>query len=170
MAVIIALGVALLVGWRRRPDALEVAIRADVTLKLKQRLSTAWEFVALHGDNELADRLAVQAVKAGVPADPWLVFPLRVNRWGWLAPLAATALLLVSVIDLHPGAGAGASERSTSGWWARASAWGRSGARCRHGRSVTSCHAAPGRPHSSSAWARACKAVRCPAAGPGAVA
>lgn len=100
-AVIIALVVALLVGWRRRPDSLEVAIRADVMLRLKQRLSTAWEFVTLHGDNQLADRLAVQAVKAGVPADPWRVFPLRVNRWGWLAPLAATALLLASVIDLN---------------------------------------------------------------------
>lgn len=100
-AVIIALVVALVVGWRRRPNALDVAIRADVMLRLKQRLSTAWEFVILHGDNELADRLAVQAVKAGVPSDPWRVFPLRVNRWGWLAPLAATALLLASVIDLN---------------------------------------------------------------------
>ena len=100
-AVIIALVVALLMGWRRRPDALEVAIRADVMLKLKQRLSTAWEFVTLHGDTELADRLAVQAVRAGVPADPWRVFPLRVNRWGWLAPLAATALLLAGVVDLN---------------------------------------------------------------------
>ena len=99
-AVIIALAVALLVGWRRCPDSLEVAIRADVMLKLKQRLSTAWEFVTLHGDDQLVDRLAVQAVKAGVPANPWRVFPLRVNRWGWLAPLAATALLLASVIDL----------------------------------------------------------------------
>lgn len=100
-AVIIALVVALLMGWRRRPDSLEVAIRADVMLRLKQRLSTAWEFVTLHGDDQLAERLAVQAVKAGVPADPWRVFPLRVNRWGWLAPLAATALLLASVIDLN---------------------------------------------------------------------
>lgn len=99
-AVIIALAVALPVGWRRRPGALEVAIRADLMLRLKQRLSTAWEFVTLHGDNELADRLAAHAVKAGLPARPWRVFPLRVNRWGLLSPLAATALLLVSVVDL----------------------------------------------------------------------
>lgn len=100
-AVIVALAAALLVGWRRRPDSLEVAIRADLTLRLKQRLSTAWEFVTLHGESELADRLAVQAVKAGLPARPWLVFPLRVNRWGLLTPVAATALLLVSVVDLE---------------------------------------------------------------------
>lgn len=100
-AVIIALAVAFVVGWRRRPDTLEVAIRADLILKLKQRMSTAWELATLHGDSELTDRLAVQALKAGLPADPWRVFPLRVNRWGWLAPLAATALLLVSVADLN---------------------------------------------------------------------
>lgn len=100
-AVIIAVAVALLVGWQRRPDALEVAIRADLTLNLKQRLSTAWEFMTVHGDGELAERLAVQAVKAGLPARAGLVFPFHVHRWGRLAPLAATALLLVSVIDLN---------------------------------------------------------------------
>lgn len=99
--VVIALAVALLVGWLRRPDALEAAIRADLTLKLKQRLSTAWEFMTVHGDAELAERLAAQAVKAGLPERPGSVFPLQVNRWGRLAPLAAVALLLASVVDLN---------------------------------------------------------------------
>jgi len=98
--VTIALAVGLLVGWQRRPGALEVAIRADLTFKLKQRLSTAWEFMTVHDDGELAERLAVQAVKVGLPLRPDMVFPLQVNRWGRLAPLAATALLLVSVLDL----------------------------------------------------------------------
>jgi len=100
-AVIIAVALALLVGWKRRPDALDVTIRADLTLNLKQRLSTAWEFMTVHDDDELAERLAVQAVKAGLPAHTGLVFPFQVNRWGRLAPLAATALLLVSVVDLN---------------------------------------------------------------------
>src|SRR5688572_16287803 len=95
-----AVVVALLAGWWRRPAALEVAIHADLKLKLKQRLSTAWEFLTAHQDEELTERLAVQAVNAGLPADPWAVFPLRVNRWGWLAPLAATALLLAAVIEV----------------------------------------------------------------------
>jgi hypothetical protein len=99
-AIAAALGVALLLGWLRRPGALEVAIRADVALKLKQRLSTAWEFLTLHSDRELAERLASQAVRSRLPVHPWLVFPLRVNRWGLLAPVAATALLLASVLDL----------------------------------------------------------------------
>ena len=95
-----ALTLALLAGWWKRPDALEVAIRADLNLRLKQRLSTAWEFTVVHDDGELAERLAVQAVNAGLPHRPGAVFPLRVNRWGRLAPLAATALLLASVIEL----------------------------------------------------------------------
>lgn len=96
----IALVAALAVGWRRRPDALEVAIRADLMLRLKQRLSTAWEIMTVRDDGALAERLAVQAVKAELPDRPWLVFPLRVNRWGMLLPLPAAALLLVSVLDL----------------------------------------------------------------------
>jgi hypothetical protein len=100
--VIVAVAVALGVGWLRRPAALEVAIRADLALRLKQRLSTAWEFMTTRGEDALAERLAAQAVKAGLPAIPGTVFPLRVNRWGRLAPLAATALLLASVVDPLP--------------------------------------------------------------------
>jgi hypothetical protein len=100
-AVIIAVALALLLGWQRRPDALEVAIRADLALKLKQRLSTAWEVITVRGDSELAERLSVQAVKAGLPTHPGRLFPLRVNRWGQLSALAALALLLVSVVDLN---------------------------------------------------------------------
>lgn len=99
--VVIAVALALLVGWWRRPDALEAAIRADVALNLKQRLSTAWEYMTVHGDRELAERLAVQAVKAGLPVHPGRIFPMQLNRWGRLSPLAATALLLVSTIDLN---------------------------------------------------------------------
>ena len=57
--------------------------------------------MTVHGDVELAERLAVQAVKAGLQSRAGAVFPLHVNRWGRLAPLAATALLLVSVVDLN---------------------------------------------------------------------
>jgi uncharacterized membrane protein YqjE len=96
---IVVLALALLVGWWRRPATLDVAIRADLALKLKQRLSTAWEFMTAQGDQELSERLAVQALGAGLPARAGMVFPLRLGRWGGLAPLAAVALVLVSVID-----------------------------------------------------------------------
>ena len=98
--VVSALAVALALGWWRRPDALTVAIDADLQLRLKQRLSTAWEIMSTQGSGELTDRLARQALRAGLPARPNAVFPLRINRWGWVAPLAATALLLAVVVDL----------------------------------------------------------------------
>jgi hypothetical protein len=100
-SVMVALVAALLVGWYRRPDTLDVVIRADVALRLKQRLSTAWEHMTLRGDAELTERLAAQAVKATLPDRPGLVFPLRVNRWGRFAPVAAIALLLAGTLDLN---------------------------------------------------------------------
>lgn len=99
--VIAALAVALWAAWQRHPDPLEVAIRVDLRLGLRQRLSTAWEFMTAHRDDERVGRLAVQAVKANLPRSPRRVFPLRINRWGQLAPLAAAALLLASVLDLE---------------------------------------------------------------------
>lgn len=99
-SAIIGVALALLLGWRRRPDSLGVAIRVDLALKLKQRLSTAWEVMTVRGDSELAERLCAQAVKAGLPVHPRRLFPLRVNRWGQLSALAAIALLLASVVDL----------------------------------------------------------------------
>lgn len=98
--IVIALVTALAVGWRQRPSALEVAIHADLMLRFKQRLSTAWEIMTVRDNGELAERLAVQAVKAELPPRPWRVFPVRVNRWGMLLPLPAAALVLVSLLDL----------------------------------------------------------------------
>ncbi len=100
ISIVGAVAVALVLGLLRRPDPLDVAIRADMRLRLKQRLSTAWEFMTLNGDDTQTDRLAVHAVRARLPARAAMVFPLRINRWGRLAPLAATALLLASVVDL----------------------------------------------------------------------
>ena len=48
------------IGVRR--VLLQVAIRADLMLRLKQRMSTAWERMSLQGDDELSDRLWAQLV------------------------------------------------------------------------------------------------------------
>src|SRR5690606_29954298 len=63
VTVAVALAGSLAIAAWRRPDPLQVAIRADVALRLKQRLSTAWELVCVEGDTELSDRLAAHAVK-----------------------------------------------------------------------------------------------------------
>ncbi len=97
----LALAAAACKAWMDRPDELQVAILADVELKLKQCLSTAWEFATRDGDPALVQRLAVQAVKQRYPSQSQAVFPLRINTWGALVPVAALALILVSVVDLE---------------------------------------------------------------------
>lgn len=97
-----ALIVAAAIAWRRRPDDLQVAILADVQLNLKQKLSTAWEFARSGADSVLSERLAVQAIQSRLPARPERVFPLRLNIWGRLTPVAAVLLLLLVILDFQP--------------------------------------------------------------------
>jgi hypothetical protein len=97
----LALTAAAIEAFRRRPDDLQVAILADIQLNLKQKLSTAWEFARAGTDAALVERLAVQAVKARLPSRANRVFPLRLNKWARLTPLAASLLVLVSVVDLQ---------------------------------------------------------------------
>ena len=97
----IALMAAAVIAWQRRPDPLQVAILADMQLHLKQKLSTAWEFARLEADPTLTESLTVQAIRARLPARPELVFPLRINIWGRLTPLAVVLLLLLGIVDLH---------------------------------------------------------------------
>jgi len=96
-----ALAVAIAKAWLARPDELQVAIQADVALKLKQRLSTAWEFSQTDSESELSHRLAVQAVSQRYPPPSQAVFAVRLNTWARLIPLAALALVLVNVLDLQ---------------------------------------------------------------------
>ena len=89
---------AALLAWRRRPGDLEVSIFADLELKLEQKLSTAWEFARRDPGTPLAERLAAQALAQRMPVTHQ-VFPLRLNTWGRLAPLAALVLALVGLMD-----------------------------------------------------------------------
>ncbi len=97
--------VAGLLAWHRRPDTLEVSIRADLELGLDQRLSTAWEFAQRVPDTPIALRLARAALARKVPMTH-LVFPLRINVWGRLAPLALLLLGLIGLMDFGLRAGA----------------------------------------------------------------
>ena len=100
-AILAGVAAGLARAWRRRPAPLAVAIHADVALRLKQRLSTAWELAAERGDDDpLAELIAAQAVKAGLPARAGQVFPVRLDRWGQLIPLAAMLLVLAAAVDV----------------------------------------------------------------------
>ncbi|MEM7250162.1 MAG: hypothetical protein AAF493_01975 [Pseudomonadota bacterium] len=106
--------VGAIIAWRARPDSLRVAIDADMMLKLKQRLSTAWEF-ALDRTSPPADparadpmltslannrqTLALQAVRARLPMRPEHVFPLQLNTHARLLPIALALLVFVSVFE-----------------------------------------------------------------------
>ena len=93
------LGAGIMARWRR-PDDLHIAVLADIKLKLKQRLSTAWEFARAQPDSEISTRLAVQVVKQRLPLRSEPVFPVRINTWGKLIPIAVALLVLVNVVDL----------------------------------------------------------------------
>ena len=100
----LSLAAAGVVAWRRRPDELDVTIFADLEMNLQQKLSTAWEFARSEADPALTERLAAQAVKERIYPRSERVFPLRINVWGKLTPVAATLLVLVSIVDLPRGA------------------------------------------------------------------
>ena len=105
MPVAILVSVALLgsaiMARRRRPDDLRIAVLADIRLKLKQRLSTAWEFARTQPGSEISISLAVAALKQRLPLPSEPVFPLRINTWGKLIPIAVALLVLSSVVDLQ---------------------------------------------------------------------
>ena len=102
----LAIIIALLTAWRQRPDELQVAIVADVKLKLKQQLSTAWEFAANKTTAEsptnpvVVEQLALQAIKSRLPARADRIFPISLNAWAKLTPIAAGLLLLLLVFDV----------------------------------------------------------------------
>ena len=98
--VALALAAALLKTWFDRPDRLQVAILADLQLRLKQRLSTAWEFAERDLDPALARYLAVQAVNQRYPPRHQPVFRMRATVPARLLPLVALLLILVSIVDL----------------------------------------------------------------------
>ena len=85
--------------WQQ-PDSLDIAIAVDVRLKLKQRLSTAWELRNADLDPALIARLNVNAVNLRYPPPSQPVFPVRTTSWARLVPIAGLALLLVIVLDI----------------------------------------------------------------------
>ena len=92
---------SVIMARRRRPDDLRVAVLADIRLKLKQRLSTAWEFTRTQPGSEISISLAVAALKQRLPLPSEPVFPLRINTWGKLIPIAVALLVLASAVDLQ---------------------------------------------------------------------
>lgn len=119
--------VALLAVRRTYPDDLQVAIRVDITLRLKERLSSAIEFARSGHDPMLVERLAAQALKARLPGRVGQLFPLRLNVWARLTPILAVLLVLVSILEFQTDVAALAapSDRLLSAEGARLQAYAR---------------------------------------------
>jgi hypothetical protein len=104
-AVVVSAGsavvVAALAAWLTRPSDLRVAIIADLKLRLRQRLSTAWELAREGGDEDLVERLAARTFRSRLPPRSALVFPVRLNAWARLVPLAGALVVLVVSIDIE---------------------------------------------------------------------
>ena len=88
--------------WRSRPDDMSVAIDADIELRLKQRLSTAWEYVRAEAPRPIAARLAQAALVRRHARRPEHVFPPRLNMEGRFLPVAYIALMVAVMFEPAP--------------------------------------------------------------------
>lgn len=88
--------------WRSRPDDMSVAIDADIELRLKQRLSTAWEYVRADAPRPIAARLAQAALVRRHARRPEHVFPPRYNTEGRFLPVAFIALMVAVMFEPAP--------------------------------------------------------------------
>lgn len=92
--------VAVLIGLRSRADPMEVLIRADRTLKLKERLSTAYE-LAKHPHSHPFRLIVLQeAARAARSVNPFRVIPATTPRTLRWIPFLLLAMILVFVVDL----------------------------------------------------------------------
>ena len=96
-----SVAIALLAVWWLRPDDVSLAVSADIHLKLKQKLSTAWEIAQLHPDHPMAERLTRQALNARLPPRVQHIFPLTLTTWGKLLPVALGIAVLAAVIEVR---------------------------------------------------------------------
>lgn len=97
-----ALLVFFLLTWRVRLAALTALVQADTTLKLKERLSTAYEYLQQHADNPFVPLLTADAARVALHIDPRLVFPVRLPRRVWGIPMVLVAIVGFTLLDVSP--------------------------------------------------------------------
>jgi hypothetical protein len=91
--------VATIIGLRSRADPLEVLIRADRTLKLKERLSTAYELAKLPNSHPFRLVVLQEAARAARSVNPFRVIPTTTPRTLRWLPFLLLAMILVYVVD-----------------------------------------------------------------------
>jgi hypothetical protein len=93
--------VAALIGLRSRAEPLELLIRADRALRLKERLSTAYELATRRGAHPLRPLVLQEAARLARSVNPLRVIPATTPRTLRWLPFVLLAMILVSVADFN---------------------------------------------------------------------
>ena len=92
----------LMLAWRVRIGPLPVLIAADHQLGLRERLSTAYEYVEQRPHNRFVPSLVAEAEQAARRVEPHRVFPFQIPQRLWCIPLILSALVVLSQVDVTP--------------------------------------------------------------------
>jgi len=106
---------ALVMGLRSRADPMGLLISADRTLKLKERLSTAYELIQSSSSHPLRSIVLQEAARVARSVNPFRVVPTttpRTLRWTPFLLLALILVLMVDFSDVLPTALVGRDERA----------------------------------------------------------
>ena len=100
--VVLAVLVFGILAWRVRVLALPVLQRADRTLRLQERLSTAYEYLERDTPSVFLPGLRAEAERVAGQVDPRQVFPGRWPRRAWGLPLLLVVLVGFTQLDVAP--------------------------------------------------------------------
>jgi hypothetical protein len=95
-------------------SALTSLMRADITLQLQERLSTAYEYLHQHADNPFVPYLAADAARVTPRVEPRAVFPLRLPRRVWGIPVVLMAIAGFMLLDVSPWRFTGISQEESA--------------------------------------------------------
>jgi hypothetical protein len=109
--------VALALGLRSRADPMSLLIRADRTLKLRERLSTAYELSMSPYPHPLRPIVLQEAARVARSVNPFRVIPSATPRTLRWTPFLLLAIVLVLVVDFRmflPRSFIGGDERASA--------------------------------------------------------
>jgi hypothetical protein len=91
--------VAVVIGLRSRAEPMGLLIRADRTLKLKERLSTAYELLQSSSPHPLRSIVLQEGARVARSINPFRVVPTTTPRTLRWTPFLLLALVLVLMVD-----------------------------------------------------------------------
>jgi hypothetical protein len=93
--------VALVIGLRSRADPMGLLIRADRTLRLRERLSTAYELASSSQPHPFRSIVLQEAARVARSVNPFRVIPSTTPRTLRWTPFLLLAIVLVLVVDFE---------------------------------------------------------------------